>query len=63
MKIEQKKWKKLFITFDNEILFRERAGHYGNFIGEICFNTSITGYQEILTDPFTLTNNKFYLPI
>ncbi len=27
------------------------AGYNGNFIGEICFNTSITGYQEILTDP------------
>jgi len=26
-------------------------GAYGEFVGEICFNTSITGYQEILTDP------------
>ena len=26
-------------------------GYRGNFTGEICFNTSITGYQEILTDP------------
>jgi carbamoyl-phosphate synthase small subunit len=24
---------------------------HGEVIGEICFNTSITGYQEILTDP------------
>ena len=26
-------------------------GYQGTTIGEICFNTSITGYQEILTDP------------
>jgi len=27
------------------------VGIEGEIIGEICFNTSITGYQEILTDP------------
>ena len=27
------------------------SGCFGDFLGEICFNTSITGYQEILTDP------------
>ncbi|MBT4204405.1 glutamine-hydrolyzing carbamoyl-phosphate synthase small subunit [Hyphomicrobiales bacterium] len=27
------------------------CGAYGTSAGEICFNTSITGYQEILTDP------------
>lgn len=27
------------------------VGAAGEAIGEICFNTSITGYQEILTDP------------
>ena len=27
------------------------SGCFGDFFGEICFNTSITGYQEILTDP------------
>jgi carbamoyl-phosphate synthase small subunit len=26
-------------------------GASGNAVGEICFNTSMTGYQEILTDP------------
>ncbi|MBS91808.1 MAG: carbamoyl phosphate synthase small subunit [Rickettsiales bacterium] len=26
-------------------------GFRGDYLGEICFNTSITGYQEILTDP------------
>src|SRR5690606_4358788 len=26
-------------------------GAVGNAVGEVCFNTSITGYQEVLTDP------------
>ena len=26
-------------------------GYQGNAIGEVCFNTSITGYQEIISDP------------
>ncbi|MBV6656962.1 MAG: carbamoyl phosphate synthase small subunit, partial [Devosiaceae bacterium] len=26
-------------------------GATGNAVGEVCFNTAITGYQEILTDP------------
>jgi carbamoyl-phosphate synthase small subunit len=33
-------------------VFRGRGvGAQGRAVGEICFNTSITGYQEILTDP------------
>lgn len=32
--------------------FHGRAfGHSGTTSGEICFNTSMTGYQEIITDP------------
>ena len=26
-------------------------GHIGKTGGELCFNTSMTGYQEVLTDP------------
>ncbi len=29
----------------------EGLGAHGRCVGEVCFNTSITGYQEILTDP------------
>ena len=33
-------------------VFRGRAlGALGCTVGEVCFNTSMTGYQEILTDP------------
>ncbi len=26
-------------------------GQEGEAVGEVCFNTAMTGYQEILTDP------------
>ena len=29
----------------------KKLGHLGETIGEVCFNTGMTGYQEILTDP------------
>ena len=25
--------------------------YWNNHLGEVCFNTGMTGYQEILTDP------------
>jgi len=34
-----------------EILWGRGAGATGFAVGEVCFNTSMTGYQEILTDP------------
>ncbi len=44
--------KNCLLLFDNgNYTLGKGAGLFGNYIGEICFNTSITGYQEILTDP------------
>ena len=34
-----------------EVFFGRGIGHEGTTYGEVCFNTAITGYQEILTDP------------
>ncbi|MES2677629.1 MAG: glutamine-hydrolyzing carbamoyl-phosphate synthase small subunit [Pseudomonadota bacterium] len=34
-----------------EVIYGFGIGKPGKTIGEICFNTAITGYQEILTDP------------
>jgi len=34
-----------------EVFYGSGIGAQGLVFGEICFNTSITGYQEILTDP------------
>src|SRR5262252_3002693 len=36
---------------DGRIFQGEAFGANGSCVGEICFNTSMTGYQEVLTDP------------
>ena len=36
---------------DGTVYFGESFGGRGTSSGEVCFNTSMTGYQEILTDP------------
>ena len=44
--------KKAKLILENGTVFNGIAmGHIGETIGEICFNTGMTGYQEILTDP------------
>ena len=40
------------LALENGTVFTgENFGAEGEITGEVCFNTSITGYQEILTDP------------
>jgi carbamoyl-phosphate synthase small subunit len=41
----------LLVTADGEVFTGYAAGAEGIAIGEAVFNTSMTGYQEILTDP------------
>ena len=36
---------------DGQYFLGESFGASGTTTGEICFNTSMTGYQEVLTDP------------
>ncbi|MCA9204022.1 MAG: carbamoyl phosphate synthase small subunit, partial [Planctomycetales bacterium] len=36
---------------DGTVFQGEAFGADGEVDGEVCFNTSMTGYQEILTDP------------
>ena len=36
---------------DGAVFWGRGAGAEGQAVGEVCFNTSLTGYQEILTDP------------
>ena len=36
---------------DGSAVFGRGFGAVGDAVGELCFNTSITGYQEIMTDP------------
>ncbi len=36
---------------DGTVLWGKGAGAVGTAVGEVCFNTSMTGYQEVMTDP------------
>ena len=41
-----------YLVLENGIVFKGIAfGSEGETTGEVCFNTGMTGYQEILTDP------------
>ena len=40
------------LVLDNKLVFKGIGlGYQGTATGEICFNTSLTGYQEIISDP------------
>ncbi len=40
------------LVLDNKIVFKGIGlGYEGTATGEVCFNTSLTGYQEIISDP------------
>jgi carbamoyl-phosphate synthase small subunit len=39
------------VLADGTVLWGRGIGAAGQAIGEVCFNTSMTGYQEIMTDP------------
>ena len=39
------------VLADGTVFWGHGIGAPGQAVGEVCFNTSITGYQEILTDP------------
>ena len=41
----------MLVLADGTVLGGQGIGAAGNAVGEVCFNTSMTGYQEILTDP------------
>ncbi|MFY9242747.1 MAG: glutamine-hydrolyzing carbamoyl-phosphate synthase small subunit [Polaribacter sp.] len=50
MKYQQRK-KALVLLADGTIFYGKSVGIEGTATGEICFNTGMTGYQEIFTDP------------
>src|SRR4051795_3215398 len=41
----------LLVLADGTVLEGAGFGATGHAVGEVCFNTAMTGYQEILTDP------------
>ncbi|WP_416358357.1 glutamine-hydrolyzing carbamoyl-phosphate synthase small subunit [Aureimonas phyllosphaerae] len=47
----QRKPTALLVLADGTVVEGDGIGAVGEALGEVCFNTSLTGYQEILTDP------------
>ncbi|HPF47041.1 MAG: glutamine-hydrolyzing carbamoyl-phosphate synthase small subunit [Alphaproteobacteria bacterium] len=41
----------VLVLADGTVFWGYGIGRIGETVGEVCFNTSMTGYQEILTDP------------
>ena len=41
----------VLVLADGTVFQGHGTGLVGNAVGEVCFNTAMTGYQEILTDP------------
>src|SRR6202035_1097741 len=39
------------VLADGSVFWGRGIGAAGMSVGEVCFNTSMTGYQEIMTDP------------
>ena len=46
-----KKFSGLLLLEDGTTLNGKGYGYEGIGIGELCFNTAMTGYQEIISDP------------
>ncbi|MGB6428901.1 MAG: carbamoyl-phosphate synthase domain-containing protein, partial [Methyloceanibacter sp.] len=41
----------LLVLADGTVIEGNGAGAVGTAVGEVCFNTAMSGYQEVLTDP------------
>jgi len=41
----------VLVLADRTVIWGKGFGATGSQVGEVCFNTSMTGYQEVMTDP------------
>src|SRR5688572_1784008 len=41
----------VLVLADGSVIWGKGFGATGQAVGEVCFNTAMTGYQEVLTDP------------
>ncbi len=41
----------VLVLADGTVIWGKGFGATGSQVGEVCFNTSMTGYQEVMTDP------------
>ncbi len=41
----------VLVLADGTVVWGKGFGASGSAVGEVCFNTAMTGYQEVMTDP------------
>jgi carbamoyl-phosphate synthase small subunit len=41
----------VLVLASGEVIWGRGFGAEGQAVGEVCFNTAMTGYQEVMTDP------------
>ena len=41
----------VIVLADGHVAWGRGFGATGSAVGEVCFNTAMTGYQEVMTDP------------
>ncbi len=41
----------VLVLASGQVIWGRGFGAHGNAVGEVCFNTAMTGYQEVMTDP------------
>ena len=41
----------VLVLADGTVVWGRGFGHVGSAVGEVCFNTAMTGYEEVMTDP------------
>ena len=41
----------VLVLADGTVIWGKGFGAVGEAVGEVCFNTAMTGYQEVMTDP------------
>ncbi len=41
----------VLVLADGHVIWGQGFGAEGAHVGEVCFNTAMTGYQEVMTDP------------
>ena len=53
----------VLVLADGSVIWGRGFGAEGEAVGEVCFNTAMTGYQEIMTDPsYAGADRHLHLP-
>ena len=50
----------ILLLADGTTYYGKAFGKIGTATGEICFNTGMTGYQEVFTDPSYLWSDCYH---